>query len=118
MWLPSLASTFPWSTFTINVSGWLLVGALIVLISEVWSAHRLLRPFLGTGVLGGYTTFSTYTVEAQVLLDGGHARLGLAYLGATGQPAEIAPIYVFLASQESSYITSEVLGVTGGTPIT
>jgi NAD(P)-dependent dehydrogenase (short-subunit alcohol dehydrogenase family) len=39
-------------------------------------------------------------------------------MGRAGQPAELAPIYVFLASQESSYITSEVLGVTGGTPIT
>jgi NAD(P)-dependent dehydrogenase (short-subunit alcohol dehydrogenase family) len=39
-------------------------------------------------------------------------------MGRAGQPAELAPIYVFLACQESSYITSEVLGVTGGTPIT
>ena len=39
-------------------------------------------------------------------------------MGRAGQPAELAPIYVFLASQESSYITSEVIGVTGGTPIT
>ena len=34
-----------------------------------------------------------------------------------GQPAELAPTYVFLASQESSYITGEVIGVTGGSPI-
>ncbi len=39
-------------------------------------------------------------------------------MGRAAQPAELAPIYVFLASQESSYITSEVLGVTGGSPIT
>ena len=39
-------------------------------------------------------------------------------MGRAGQPAELAPIYVFLASQESSYITSEVIGVTGGSPIT
>jgi NAD(P)-dependent dehydrogenase (short-subunit alcohol dehydrogenase family) len=39
-------------------------------------------------------------------------------MGRAGQPAELAPIYVFLASQESSYITSEVIGVTGGAPIT
>jgi NAD(P)-dependent dehydrogenase (short-subunit alcohol dehydrogenase family) len=36
---------------------------------------------------------------------------------ASGQPAELAPIYVFLASQESSYITGEVVGVTGGRPL-
>lgn len=38
-------------------------------------------------------------------------------LGRAGQPAELAPIYVFLASQESSYITGEIIGVTGGRPI-
>jgi NAD(P)-dependent dehydrogenase (short-subunit alcohol dehydrogenase family) len=38
-------------------------------------------------------------------------------LGRAGQPAELAPIYVFLASQESSYVTGEVVGVTGGRPL-
>ena len=38
-------------------------------------------------------------------------------LGRAGQPAELAPVYVFLASQESSYITGEVIGVTGGRPL-
>ena len=38
-------------------------------------------------------------------------------LGRAGQPAEVAPAYVFFASQESSYITAEVLGVTGGKPV-
>lgn len=38
-------------------------------------------------------------------------------LGRPGQPAELAPVYVFLASQESSYITGEIIGVTGGKPI-
>jgi len=39
-------------------------------------------------------------------------------MGRAGQPAELAPAYVFLASQESSYITGEVIGVTGGNPLT
>jgi NAD(P)-dependent dehydrogenase (short-subunit alcohol dehydrogenase family) len=38
-------------------------------------------------------------------------------LGRAGQPAELAPLYVFLASQESSYITGEVIGITGGRPL-
>lgn len=93
VWLSYPPGAFPWSTFTINVSGCLLIGMLMVLIGEVWSAHRLLRPFLGTGVLGGYTTFSTYTVDAHTLLDGGHARLGFAYLAATLVCA-LAAVYV------------------------
>jgi hypothetical protein len=40
-----------------------------------------------------------------------------APLGRAGQPAEVAPAYVFFASQESSYITAEMLGVTGGNPV-
>jgi len=56
--LPHLAVTF-----AINVSGCLLIGVLMVLVTDVWPGHRLLRPFLGTGVLGGYTTFSTYAVD-------------------------------------------------------
>jgi NAD(P)-dependent dehydrogenase (short-subunit alcohol dehydrogenase family) len=39
-------------------------------------------------------------------------------LGRPGQPAELGPVYVFFASQESSYVTGEVLGVTGGKPMT
>src|SRR3954470_11884366 len=38
-------------------------------------------------------------------------------MGRAGQPAELAPIFVFLASQDSSYITGEIIGATGGTPL-
>lgn len=55
---------FPLSTVLENVVGSLLLGALTVLLTELRPAHRLVRPFLGTGVLGGFTTFSTYAVES------------------------------------------------------
>ncbi|MFI7552217.1 fluoride efflux transporter CrcB [Micromonospora sediminimaris] len=74
---------FPWATFAVNVSGCLLIGTLMVLITEVWAAHRLVRPFLGVGVLGGYTTFSTYAVEVQQAVAAGAARTGLLYLVGT-----------------------------------
>jgi CrcB protein len=80
---PHAGTGFPWATFGINVSGCLLIGVLMVLIADVWPAHRLLRPFLGTGVLGGYTTFSTYIVDTQHLLAAGAARTALAYLAGT-----------------------------------
>lgn len=70
----------PWATVTANITGCFLIGVLMVLITEVWTAHRLLRPFLGAGVLGGYTTFSTYAVEVRGLLADGHAALALGYL--------------------------------------
>lgn len=80
---PHQHGRFPWATFITNVSGCLLMGVLMVLIIEVWPAHRLLRPFLGVGVLGGYTTFSTYTVEVQRLATAGAARTALFYLAGT-----------------------------------
>jgi fluoride exporter len=80
---PHAAGHFPWATFVTNVSGCFLIGVLMVLITEVWSAHRLIRPFLGVGVLGGFTTFSTYTGDVQQLVAAGAARTGLIYLAGT-----------------------------------
>jgi fluoride exporter len=70
---------FPWATFVTNVTGCLLIGVLMA----VWSAHRLLRPLLGTGVLGGFTTFSTYAVDVRQMAAAGEARTALAYLAGT-----------------------------------
>ena len=80
---PHSPGHFPWATFVTNVAGCFLIGILMVLITEVWSAHRLLRPFLGVGVLGGFTTFSTYTGDVQQLVAAGAARTALAYLAGT-----------------------------------
>lgn len=77
------SSRVPWGTLAANVLGCALIGVLLVLVTEVWSAHRLLRPFVGVGLLGGFTTFSTYAVEVRELLAAGLAGLGLAYLVGT-----------------------------------
>lgn len=74
---------FPTATFGINVGGCLLMGVLVVLVIEAREAHPILRPFLGVGVLGGFTTFSTYVVEAHQLLVGHHLGLAVLYLIAT-----------------------------------
>jgi len=91
--MPHHPDQFPWATFVTNVSGCLLIGVLMVLITEVWAAHPLIRPFLGVGVLGGFTTFSTYTVDVQQLVATGHARTGLVYLAGT-LVAAIAAVYL------------------------
>ncbi len=80
---PTPAGTFPWTTFAINVLGCALMGILMVVLTEAYSAHRLLRPLLGTGVLGGFTTFSTYAVDAQKLISHPAAPVALLYLAAT-----------------------------------
>ncbi|GAA2338234.1 CrcB family protein [Streptomyces cuspidosporus] len=80
---PTPTGAFPWTTFTVNAVGCAVIGVFLVLITEVWAAHRLVRPFFGTGVLGGFTTFSTYAVDVQRLLDTDHPAAGLACLAAT-----------------------------------
>jgi CrcB protein len=80
---PTAPGAFPASTLAINVLGCALIGVLMVLITEVWSRQRLIRPFLGTGVLGGFTTFSTYTVDIQRLVAGAHVDTALLYLALT-----------------------------------
>lgn len=81
--LPTEPGGFVRSTFTTNVLGCFLIGGLMVLITEVWSAHRLVRPFLGVGVLGGFTTFSTYALDFQGLLQPGTVWVAFAYLFGT-----------------------------------
>lgn len=80
---PTAPGAFPWSTMAVNITGCATMGIVMVLISDVWPAHRLLRPFVGTGILGGYTTFSAYAAEIQHLVNIGHAAIGLAYLALT-----------------------------------
>ena len=83
--LPTAPGTFPLTTFLVNVLGCLLMGVLVAALGRRPGAHPLARPFLGTGVLGGFTTFSTYAVDADGLIAGPapHVALGLAYLVGT-----------------------------------
>jgi fluoride exporter len=74
---------FPWATFVENVSGAFALGVVMALLLDVWPPRRYVRPFVGVGLLGGYTTFSTYMLEALELLAGDRMPLALAYLGGT-----------------------------------
>jgi CrcB protein len=81
-------SAWPWATFVTNLLGCLVLGAVLDWIDhrqpEWRRIHprraRLARPLLASGVLGGFTTFSTFSVETYGLLDTGHAAAALAYV--------------------------------------
>lgn len=88
--LPPSPGTFPLGTFLINVVGCLLMGVLVVVVTEVRDTHPLVRPFLGVGVLGGFTTFSTFSVDGEQLLTGGHLGVAAAYLAGTVVAAVLA----------------------------
>lgn len=68
MMFPTVTGQFPWITFVINVSGSAVLGFLLILLTEQFPRGRLTRPVIGTGFCGAYTTFSTYTVEALLLV--------------------------------------------------
>jgi fluoride exporter len=87
---PVATHGFPWTTFAINVTGCLLIGVLMVLVASVWPDQVLVRPFVGVGILGGFTTFSTYVVDIQRLLDHRVPVTALAYLVVTVLSALLA----------------------------
>ncbi len=74
---------FPWGTFTVNVVGSTLMGCLTAWIIARWtpdSGGTEMRLFLTTGIIGGYTTFSAYSLDAFVLWERGQSMTALIYV--------------------------------------
>jgi CrcB protein len=69
---------FPWSTFAVNVSGSFALGVVLVFVLERWPPTTYVRPFVATGFLGAYTTFSTIAVEGNLLVRDGRPLLAIA----------------------------------------
>lgn len=80
---PHRPDQFEWTTFAINAIGCLLIGVLMSCTGTLRPGARLWYPFLGVGVLGGFTTFSTYVVDIQRTLAADGAEIAWAYLAAT-----------------------------------
>ncbi|GFG70683.1 fluoride efflux transporter CrcB [Mycolicibacter senuensis] len=99
---PAPSGGFPWATLLINVSGCALMGALMVAITELWVGHRLLRPLLGTGVLGGYTTFSTFASDVDTLAAAGQLARAVIYL-------LITPVLVLVATWTTAALTRRLI---------
>lgn len=86
---PHALGDFPWATFITNVLGCFAIGVLLARITP--RSHPLLRPFLGTGILGGFTTFSTFAVDTERLLHV-HLLVALAYYFGTVTAALLAAL--------------------------
>ena len=71
---------WPWATLLVNLTGCLLIGALLAALAARDPEPSWVRPFLGVGVLGGYTTYSTFAVEVVGLVDGGRTVLAAGYV--------------------------------------
>jgi CrcB protein len=91
------SSVFPFSTFTINVSGCFLAGAVVGLLVDRFHEPNWLTVGAVTGFIGAYTTFSTFAYETHDLVRGG--RLGMAAVNALASVVVgIAAVYVGLLS--------------------
>ncbi len=66
-----LTSKFPLATFAVNIVGCILIGVYVAFDAR-GESHSVLRLFFVTGILGGFTTFSTFGLEAVVMIRGGH----------------------------------------------
>ncbi len=76
-----LAGTgFPWGTLFINISGSFLIGVLAELFALRWNAEPALRAFLVIGICGGYTTFSTFSLDTAVLAGRGEMAYAALYI--------------------------------------
>jgi fluoride exporter len=71
---------FPLGTFLINLSGSFLIGALMTLLTDRLPPHPLWRLFLVVGLLGGYTTFSSFEYETYQAVRDGARWMGLLYV--------------------------------------
>ncbi|HLZ37856.1 MAG TPA: CrcB family protein [Mycobacteriales bacterium] len=77
---PAPASSFPWAIFLINTSGAFALALLLVLVIEILPPTTHLRPALGTGFLGAFTTFSSVVTAVDHLAAQGRANVAAVYL--------------------------------------
>ena len=78
-----LGPGFPWSTLFVNVVGGFLMGALIEALALRFDGSIELRTFLATGILGGFTTFSAFSMDAVLLMQRGETATAALYIGAS-----------------------------------
>jgi CrcB protein len=77
--LQSPAIQFPWGIFVVNISGGFLMGIVVELSALKFNVSPELRAFLTVGVLGGYTTFSTFSLDSALLIERGAYASAAAY---------------------------------------
>ena len=76
LWGPA----FPWGTMIVNITGSFIMGAFIELLARRFGGSNELRLFVATGVLGGYTTFSSFSLDFAALWERGATVPAMAYM--------------------------------------
>ncbi|MGN8550598.1 fluoride efflux transporter CrcB [Bradyrhizobium sp. 13971] len=78
-----VGTEFPWGTLVINIVGSFLIGVLAEAFALSWNASQVTRVFLTVGICGGFTTFSTFSLDAIVLMQRGELWAAGAYIAAS-----------------------------------
>ncbi len=76
---PAVMTAFPWATLTVNVVGSLVMGLLAGLLARHGQQGETLRLLVGVGLLGGFTTFSAFSLEMMLLIERGQPALAISY---------------------------------------
>lgn len=90
------ATAFPYGTLAVNLLGSLVMGMLVEASALIWSPSPELRAFLAIGVLGGFTTFSTFSLDVVVLLKSGNHMAAFVYV-ATSFVLGVAALFAGMA---------------------
>ena len=90
---PASGHGWPWTTFAVNIGGTIVLAVAVTLLQERLPPSTYPRPFIGTGVCGALTTFSTLQEEVLRLARNDHVPLGVAYL-ATSVLAGLVAVHV------------------------
>ncbi|QND54229.1 fluoride efflux transporter CrcB [Phyllobacterium sp. 628] len=75
-----VGAAFPWGTLTVNVVGGLLMGLFIELLGRRFDGSEQLRLFVAVGIMGGFTTFSSFSLDVALLWDRGEGLNALIYV--------------------------------------
>jgi CrcB protein len=97
--LPHTPGAWPWATLVVNLTGCLAIGALLAVLLARFPSSPWLRPFLAVGVLGGYTTYSTFAVDVVQLARSDRGLLAVAYVLASVLGGLLAVILGLLAGR-------------------
>ncbi len=76
----AFGTDFPWGTLIINVTGSFLIGIFAAMFALRWNLPQAVRIFLTVGICGGYTTFSTFSLDAWYLIERGQTWASATYM--------------------------------------
>lgn len=94
---------FPWGILIVNILGSLVLGALVETFALLWSPSQELRALIVVGILGGFTTFSTFSMDVVTLYDKGQMLHAALYIGAS---VAFAVLAFFVALQLTRAVLS------------